>query len=114
VVVVLSFGASSCAMNRDGIFNDDQLKDIHPIVQYVTDAQKAVSGLLVNLKKEEDRVKTASDGYWQTVGKRGPFTIVGRTSCKPLSGQERQQSTSALPLNGEYGKKIVLDMPAKL
>ena len=75
-ILLLGIRVSSFAMNRSGIFNDDKQNNAHSAIQYARDAQNAINGLLINLTKEEDKVKVASAGHWQIVGRRGPFTVV--------------------------------------
>lgn len=77
---ILFFGISvtSYAMQRDSIFNDDEPKVVRPFVQRGIEAQKALEKVIEGLNTKEDPVKKGSDGYWQTAGRCGPFTLVKR------------------------------------
>jgi len=64
-------------INSDTFFTNEQKRNPHPLVQSAIRAQYRI-GVSIQEIQKEDPVKSGSDGYWETAGKKGPFTLVRR------------------------------------
>ena len=88
-------------ISSDKFFTEEQKKSISPLVQSAIYTRYQIDRLIQEMKA--DSAKEASNGHFETLEKRGPFTIVRRVNP--------QQKTV---VTGGHGRKIADSMQAKL